>query len=123
MGQKILVVDDSATIRQELRTVLAASGYDVLEAIDGADGAEQIRRSPDMAMVICDVNMPRMSGIEMVRKVRDGGQNPALPILMLTTEGSGKIIMEAKAAGARGWLVKPFKADQLIATVKKMARP
>ena len=121
MGKTILVVDDSPSVRQQVRLALAQAGFDVLEAKDGLDGAEQIEAANDnIAMVICDVNMPRMNGLEMVERVKGGGQRAALPIIMLTTEGQPALIKRAKAAGAKGWIVKPFKADQLVAAAKKL---
>lgn len=117
---KILVVDDSPSVRQQVRLALVQAGFEVAEANDGLDGAEQIEAANDIAMVICDVNMPRMNGLEMLERVKAGGQRASLPIIMLTTEGQPALIKRAKAAGAKGWIVKPFKADQLVAAAKKL---
>lgn len=120
MSKKILVVDDSPSVRQQVGLALKQAGYDVLEATDGQDGAEKIGADKGISLVICDVNMPRMNGIEMVEKVKGGGQNPSLNILMLTTEGEPALIQRAKQAGAKGWIVKPFKANLLVAAVEKL---
>ncbi|MFN3198984.1 MAG: response regulator [Bradymonadia bacterium] len=119
-GKRILIVDDSATVRQQVSLALRQVGFQVLEAVDGQEGAETIERQTDISMVICDVNMPRMNGLEMLERVKGGGQRPQLPVIMLTTEGQPALIKRAKAAGAKGWIVKPFKADQLVAAARKL---
>lgn len=120
MSKKVLVVDDSATVRQQVRLALSQSGFDVVEAVDGVDGQDKISTTPDIKMVICDVNMPRMNGIDMIEAVHATGRHAGLPIVMLTTEGQPALIQRAKAAGAKGWIVKPFKADLLVAAVQKL---
>jgi two-component system, chemotaxis family, chemotaxis protein CheY len=121
MAKKVMVVDDSRTVRQQVGVVLREAGYDVVEAGDGLEGAEKIAATPDLALVICDVNMPRMNGIEMLALVKSDPKHANLNVLMLTTEGQPVLIQRAKAAGARGWIVKPFKPELLLATVKKLA--
>jgi two-component system, chemotaxis family, chemotaxis protein CheY len=121
MGKKILVVDDSRTVRQLVSETLAPAGYEVLHAADGFEGAGAIARGGDIELVICDVNMPKLGGIEMVAIIKQRPQNAKLNVLMLTTEGSPASIARAKAAGANGWIVKPFKPDVLLATVKRLA--
>ena len=120
MGKKILIVDDSRTIRQQVSFTLSKGGFTVVEAEDGKDGIAKLGAHEDVAMIISDVNMPNMNGIEMVEAIKADGKHKALPIVMLTTEGSGELIERAKAAGAKGWIVKPFKPDQLIAAVNKL---
>lgn len=120
MSKKILVVDDSVTVRQQVSAVLEQAGYSVVEAQDGQAGAETIEGQDDIAMVICDVNMPRMNGLEMVGRVKKDGARAGLPIVMLTTEGNPSLISKAKELGAKGWIVKPFKADHLLAAVNKL---
>lgn len=120
MSKKVMVVDDSQTVRQQVGIALTQAGFDVLEAVDGEDGLQKIKSSSDVAMVICDVNMPRMNGIDMIEAVAATGRHTALPIVMLTTEGQPALIQRAKAAGAKGWIVKPFKADLLVAAVQKL---
>lgn len=119
MGKKIMIVDDSRTIRQQVTFTLTKGGYEVVEAEDGAQGIEKLAENPDVAMIITDVNMPNMDGIEMLEKMKASGTT--IPIIMLTTEGAADLIERAKAAGAKGWLVKPFKPDQLVAAVGKLA--
>ncbi|MET0595824.1 MAG: response regulator [Polyangiaceae bacterium] len=120
MATQVLIVDDSRTVRQQLGIVLTEAGYEVVEASDGLDGAEKIAASNDLAMVICDVNMPRMNGIEMLTFLKQDPKHANLLVLMLTTEGQPALIARAKAAGARGWIVKPFKPDLLLGTVRKL---
>ncbi|HEX3777048.1 MAG TPA: response regulator [Polyangiaceae bacterium] len=120
MTKRVLVVDDSATVRQQVRAALGGGGFDVVEASDGSEGAETIGRLTDLAAVICDVNMPRMNGIEMLETVKRDPKHTALPIVMLTTEGQHELVQRAKAAGAKGWIVKPFKPDLLLAAIRKI---
>ena len=117
----VLIVDDSATVRQQVRLALSQGGFDVVEAKDGLEGAETIEGRSDISLVICDVNMPRMNGLDMLERVKGGGQRPGLPVVMLTTEGQPALIKRAKANGAKGWIVKPFQANQLVAAAKKLA--
>ena len=121
MGKKILVVDDSQSVRQQVGLALKQAGYDIVEAVDGNEGANKINTMAGLAMVISDVNMPILNGLEMLEKVSDK-LKAGLPVVMLTTEGQPALIKRAKAAGAKGWIVKPFKAAQLVATVDKLAR-
>lgn len=119
MGKKIMIVDDSKTIRQQVSFTLTKGGYQVVEAEDGQDGLEKLKANQDVAMIISDVNMPNMNGLEMVEKLKAVGNT--VPVIMLTTEGAADLIQRAKAAGAKGWLVKPFQPDQLVAAVTKIA--
>jgi len=121
MGKKILIVDDSKTIRQQVSFTLTKGGFEVVEAEDGQLGLEALKANADIAMIISDVNMPNMNGIEMVQAISKDAAFKHLPVVMLTTEGSGELIQQAKDAGAKGWLVKPFKPDQLLAAVTKLA--
>lgn len=119
--KKVLVVDDSATIRLQVSAALEQAGFEVVEAADGVAGVDAIERDAEIAAVICDVNMPRMNGIEMVEKVKSAPRNAALPMIMLTTEGQASLMRRAKDAGALGWIVKPFNPPQLVAVMKKIA--
>ena len=112
------MIDDSQTVCQQVSLVLDQGGFETLEAADGADGLELIQKTPDIAMVLCDINMPRMNGLEMVEAVQKSGRS--IPIVMLTTEGQPQLIDRAKKAGVKGWIVKPFKGDLLLAAVKKV---
>jgi len=93
----------------------------VVEAVDGIAGAEAIEQSDDIAAVICDLNMPRMNGIDMVMRVKSAPRHAKLAMIMLTTEGQGALLRRAKDAGAVGWIVKPFNPAQLVAVVKRVA--
>ena len=120
MSNKILIVDDSATVRQQVGLALQQSGFETVEANDGVQGLEAVQADASIAAVICDVNMPRMNGLDMVRAVKAQGRFADLPIVMLTTEGQPSLIREAREAGAKGWIIKPFKAVQLVAAVQKL---
>ena len=119
-SKKVLVVDDSATVRQQVRLALLGAGFDVVEACDGMEGAETINRVADLAAVICDVNMPRMGGLEMLESIKGDPKHATLPIVMLTTEGQNALVQRAKLAGAKGWIVKPFKPELLLAAIRKL---
>jgi two-component system chemotaxis response regulator CheY len=119
--KRVLVVDDSATVRQQVSLALTEAGYDVVEAIDGADGLDRIKGDKTIAMVISDVNMPKLNGIEMLEALKRDAVRPGLPVVMLTTEGQTALLDRAKAAGAKGWMVKPFNPAALIGAVKKLA--
>lgn len=117
--KKILIVDDSATVRQQVGLALSQAGYTVLEAADGAEGLAVLDKD-DVALVICDVNMPRMNGLEMLEQLKRNPRHAAIPIVMLTTEGHPALVDRAKKAGAKGWIVKPFKAELMISAVVKL---
>jgi len=120
MSKTVIVIDDSQTVRQQVSTVLIGAGYCVVEAEDGADGAQQIQSNATASLAICDINMPKMSGLDLLEKVK--AQTPShLPFIMLTTEGSPDLIERAVKLGAKGWIVKPFKPDMLLAAVRKLA--
>lgn len=120
MAKKVLIVDDSLTVRQQVGLALKQAGIEVVEATDGAEGLAKIGADLSIGMVILDVNMPRMNGIEMLEAVKAGGANAKLPVIMLTSEGQKSLMDRAKKAGAVGWIVKPFKAELLVAAVKKL---
>ena len=121
MGKKVLTVDDSATIRQALNIALEGAGYDVVEATDGVDALRKLD-SDSVDMVVTDLNMPNMNGVDLIREIRKQPGNRFTPVLMLTTESDNKRKQEGKAAGASGWIVKPFRPEQLL-TVVQMVCP
>jgi len=121
MSKTIMTADDSTSVRQMISTTLKGAGYDVIEAKDGKDALGKIQSSR-VDMLITDLNMPNMNGIELVKEVRGLSQYRFLPIIMLTTESQDSKKQEGKAAGATGWIVKPFKPDQLITVVKKVLK-
>lgn len=116
--KRVLVIDDSSAVRQQIRTTLASAGYDIVEAVDGVDGLEKLRTMTDLDLALCDVNMPRMTGLELMLEVQRTGLQT--PILMLTTEGQPSMIRRARDAGAKGWIVKPFKPELLLIAVNKL---
>ncbi len=117
---KVLVVDDSASVRQQVGLALAQGGFEVAEAVDGLDAVSKLATISGIRLVISDVNMPRMNGLELLENIKADGRHAHIPILMLTTEGQPALVQRAKAAGAKGWIIKPFKADLLVAAVKKL---
>lgn len=119
--KKILVVDDSESIREAIDMALTGAGYQVHKAIDGLDGVKTLG-DKSFDLVITDLNMPNMDGISLVQEIRKNDKTKFLPVLILTTESQNSKRMEARNAGATGWIVKPFVKDQLIGVVKKVLR-
>ena len=118
---QILVVDDSSTVRNEVGDFLTKSGMSVALAVDGRDGLAKLKSDPSIKLVVCDVNMPNMDGLTMAEKVRSELHNQSVNIIMLTTENTPIMKERGKAAGIKGWIVKPFKGEAVIATFKKLA--
>lgn len=119
MSRKILTVDDSLSIRQTVRLTLTMAGYEVSEADSGQAALEACDKG-SFDVVVTDLNMPGMDGIELIRRLRARPQFKFVPILMLTTESQLERKQQGKSVGATGWIVKPFTADQLVATIKKV---
>lgn len=115
----ILAVDDSASMRQMVSFTLKGAGYDVVEAVDGVDALNKAKQQ-SVNLVITDVNMPNMDGITLIAELRKLPNYKFTPLLMLTTESAPEKKQAGKAAGATGWIVKPFNPDQLVATIKKV---
>jgi two-component system chemotaxis response regulator CheY len=113
-----MTVDDSASVRQMVAFTLKNAGYDVLEAQDGQDALAKLTRPVNL--VITDLNMPRMDGIGLVKSLRAHAAHKYVPIVVLTTESQESRKQEARAAGATGWIVKPFRPEQLLGVVKKV---
>ena len=119
MGKTILVIDDSASLRQVVKMALTGAGYSVIEAGDG-QAALAMLDGRQISMAICDVNMPVMNGIEFVRAAKQIAAYKFMPILMLTTESQADKKEQGKAAGAKAWMVKPFSPTQLLSAVTKL---
>lgn len=119
MAKTILSVDDSKSIRDMIAFTLQPRGYEVIGAGDGLEGLAALSAHA-VNLVVCDLNMPNMNGIEMIRKVREDRRFDGLPIVMLTTEAQKEKMKEAKDAGATGWIVKPFDEEKLVSVVGKL---
>jgi len=118
---KILVVDDSSTVRDEVAGFLRKNGLEVDTAVDGRDGLAKLKANSGIKLVISDVNMPNMDGLTMAEKIRGELANSSVNIIMLTTESSPSMKERGKAAGVKGWIVKPFKGEAVLETFKKLA--
>ncbi|MFP4541695.1 MAG: response regulator [Opitutales bacterium] len=117
----ILTVDDSLSVRQMVGLALRQMGHETIEAADGAEALQRFAVQP-VHMVITDLNMPRLNGIELVRRLRASPAGRLIPIVMLTTESQPEMKQQGKAAGATGWIVKPFTREQLTLVVKRLLR-
>jgi two-component system chemotaxis response regulator CheY len=114
-----MTADDSASVRQMVAFTLKQNGYEVIEAVDGKDALQKLT-GKKVDLLLTDLNMPNLDGLGLIRGVRAGSLNKFIPIIMLTTESQDSKKAEGKAAGATGWIVKPFKPEQLLAVVKKV---
>ena len=121
MPKLIMTADDSASVRQMVAFTLKQNGYEVIEAVDGQDALQKLG-AKKVDMLLTDLNMPKLDGIGLIKGVRASALNKFIPIVMLTTESQDSKKAEGKAAGATGWIVKPFTPEQLIAVVKKVLR-
>jgi two-component system chemotaxis response regulator CheY len=119
MKATVLIIDDSLTVRQQVVAVLTGAGYQMVEACDGLAGLEAVRTHAEISMILCDVNMPHMDGLEFLEKFKDGNSRQT-PVVMLTTNGTPDLIARAKRAGARGWIVKPFQPHLLVGAVHRI---
>jgi two-component system, chemotaxis family, chemotaxis protein CheY len=119
MSAKILTVDDSASIRMTTKIALSGAGYSVTEAVDGADGLAKAQQS-SFDIIVTDLNMPNMDGLTMIEELRKLPSQAGVPIIFLTTESDGELKARAKAAGATGWLTKPFDPENLVKIVRKV---
>lgn len=119
MSKTILVVDDSASLRQVVSIALKGAGYGVIEACDGQDALAKLR-GQKINLVISDVNMPNMDGITFVKEMKKLPEFKFTPVIMLTTEGQESKKQEGQAAGAKAWVVKPFQPAQMLAAVSKL---
>lgn len=119
MAKTILSVDDSSSIRQMVSFTLKGAGYEVIEAVDGQEGLDKAK-TKTVDMVLTDQNMPRMDGLALIRNLRAMPSYKSVPILMLTTESGDTMKAQGKAAGATGWLVKPFDPAKLLEVTRKV---
>jgi two-component system, chemotaxis family, chemotaxis protein CheY len=122
MGKTILIVDDSASVRQVVGIALRGAGYDVIEGTDGKDALSKLD-GRKVNLIISDVNMPNMDGITFVKEAKKLPNYKFTPIIMLTTESQETKKAEAQAAGAKAWVIKPFKPEQMLSAVSKLVMP
>lgn len=120
MSKTILVVDDSSSLRALVKMSLSRAGYDVLEAADGRQALAQLDQAAKVHLVVSDVNMPAMDGITFLQEVKKHPRHRFTPVIMLTTEDSGSRMAQAKAAGAKAWLLKLFKPPMLLDAVSRV---
>jgi two-component system chemotaxis response regulator CheY len=118
----ILIVDDSPAAREQAAATLTGAGFTVLQAKDGLDALQVIKTTRDIALLIVDLNMPRMTGFEFLTALRAAG-GPAIPAVVITNESRTPIVEKGKRAGAKGWLVKPFKPEHLISVARRLTTP
>lgn len=121
MAKTIMTADDSASMRQMISFTLKQAGYDVVEAEDGKDALTKAKDT-HIDMLVTDLNMPNMNGLELINEIRAIPKFKFIPIIMLTTESDAEKKKQGKQAGATGWLVKPFQPPQLISVIKKVLR-
>jgi len=122
MVKTILIIDDSSSLRQVVKLTLTSAGYEVIEACDGMDALQKLDGTK-IHLIICDVNMPNMDGITFVKRVKTLPNYKFTPIIMLTTESQESKKQEGQAAGARAWVVKPFKPETMLNAVSKLILP
>ncbi len=120
----VMIIDDSQMVRKQVARTLIAAGFAVMEALDGVDALAQLATvKPSPSLIVLDVNMPNMGGIEFLQTLRGRDAFSTMPVVMLTTEGQPRLMQEAKALGAKGWIVKPFRPEMLVAAVQKLTQP
>ena len=122
MSKAVMIVDDSASLRQTVKICLSTAGYEVVEAVDGQDGLDKLDGRP-VHLIIADVNMPVMGGLDMVRAIKQMASYRFTPIMILTTESDEAKKREGQMAGAKAWVVKPFRPEHLLAAVAKLIMP
>jgi two-component system chemotaxis response regulator CheY len=123
MSKRILIVDDSSSLRMVVKLALQRAGYDVLEAGDGVEGLAELDKAGKVNLILSDVNMPNMDGISFVKQVKAHPRHRFTPVVMLTTEAGDLKKDQGRAAGAKAWLVKPFNPPQLLDAVAKLVLP
>jgi two-component system, chemotaxis family, chemotaxis protein CheY len=120
MAKKILILDDTQSMRSLLAVTLKSLGFVVVEAEDGVDGLNKLAQNPDVDIIFTDLNMPNKNGVEFIRDVKSNPAHKSIPIVMLTTESEEKKKNEGREAGAMAWIVKPFKVDNIKAVIEKI---
>lgn len=123
MAKTILIVDDSTSLRNVVNIALTRAGYQVIEACDGKDGLAKLNSGQKINLIISDVNMPNMDGITFVKELKKLPLYKFTPVIMLTTEDQDDKIKQGQMAGAKAWMVKPFKPDQMLNAVSKLIMP
>ena len=123
MAKTILIVDDSSSLRVVVKLALVRAGFDVIEASDGKQGLAQLDKIPKVHLIVSDVNMPNMDGITFVGQLKQQAKFKFTPVIMLTTENQDAKIQQARAAGAKAWLTKPFDPAQLLDAVSRLIAP
>jgi two-component system chemotaxis response regulator CheY len=121
MSKTVLIVDDSSSLRSLVKMALIRAGYAVIEGADGKEGLTQLDKAAKVHLIVSDVNMPNMDGITFVKHVKQHPKHKFIPVIMLTTEDENAKMQQAKAAGARAWLVKPFNPPELLDAVSRLA--
>jgi two-component system chemotaxis response regulator CheY len=122
MAKRIMVVDDSASLRQVVSMALTGAGYEVIEAADGRQALERLDGGK-LHLIICDVNMPNMDGLTFVKEIKRRQDYRFIPVIMLTTENRESRKVEGQMAGAKAWVVKPFRPEQMLGAVSKLVLP
>lgn len=120
MSVKVLIVDDSTTMRHQIQLTLNKAGYLTVEAADGTEGLERLDENPDAKLIFIDVNMPQMGGLEMLERIRENDDYANVACVILTTEVDKAKLERAKKFGAKGWIIKPFTPTQLLDVTKKL---
>lgn len=123
MLPKILIVDDSLMARRQVVQALTTAGFDVLQAIDGVEALQQISEHPEIRVVVTDVHMRRMDGFDLLESAQRTEGSQRISFIILTSETQRDMMHRAKTLGAKGWIVKPFKADLLVAAVRRLSNP
>lgn len=122
MSKTVMIIDDSESLRQVVNIALSGAGYKVIEACDGTDALDKLD-GKKIHLIICDVNMPNMDGITFVKELKRLPAHKFTPVIMLTTDGHEARIQEGQAAGAKAWVVKPFRPAQMLTAVSKLIMP
>lgn len=122
MKDKILVIDDSESIREIISVGLKNTGYDVIKGTNGQEGLQILEKHHNIKLILTDLNMPVMDGISLVREIRKTEKHKYTPIILITTESHPQKQEEARKAGATGWIIKPFANDKLISVIKKVMK-